>query len=155
MKLIKTTSQSDLKSSFRLTCYYGDFAYKYSGRLLQPIPWKEAPQIILNMKKLVEKEFNIEVNSVLLNRYRDGKDSNGWHSDNESVYGDKPNIVSCSFGETRDFLVKPKKGTDKKVEGSSGIFKNQNPNYRIYCVQCHLGIVEKLLNPLKDQCLIP
>ena len=98
----------------RLTCYIGDHAYKYSGRLLQPLPWSEAPVLVQNMRRIVQESLGVQLNSVLLNRYRHGQDGQGYHADDEPVYGDSPTIVSCSFGETRDFVVKPKEGGKKK-----------------------------------------
>ena len=47
---------------------------------------------------------------MLLNRYRDGKDSIGAHSDDEPELGDSPTIASISLGVTRKFILKPKTG---------------------------------------------
>jgi alkylated DNA repair dioxygenase AlkB len=41
-----------------------------------------------------------------LNYYRDGKDSNGWHADNEKELGTNPTIASLSFGAARTFQLK-------------------------------------------------
>jgi len=87
----------------RLTCYYGDYDYKYSGKLMKRIPFAEAPAIINVLKKMCEEQWEKQFgykylfNSVLLNRYRNGKDSMGWHNDLEPVYGDKPQIASITF----------------------------------------------------------
>jgi alkylated DNA repair dioxygenase AlkB len=43
---------------------------------------------------------------VLLNLYRDGKDSNGWHADNEKELGRNPIIASLSLGAPRVFHLK-------------------------------------------------
>ena len=43
---------------------------------------------------------------MLLNLYRDGQDSNGWHADNEKELGPEPRIASASFGEARYFQIK-------------------------------------------------
>ena len=45
-------------------------------------------------------------NSVLINLYRNGQDSMGWHSDNETVLGKEPVIASLSLGGTRRFQLK-------------------------------------------------
>lgn len=45
-------------------------------------------------------------NSVLLNQYRDGKDSNGWHADDEPELGINPPIASISLGGERYFQFK-------------------------------------------------
>jgi alkylated DNA repair dioxygenase AlkB len=49
---------------------------------------------------------SVEFTSVLLNLYRDGKDSNGWHADNEKELGKSPSIASVSFGAQRFFHLK-------------------------------------------------
>ena len=43
---------------------------------------------------------------MLLNYYRDGRDSNGWHADNEKELGQNPVIASLSFGCERMFHLK-------------------------------------------------
>jgi alkylated DNA repair dioxygenase AlkB len=40
---------------------------------------------------------------VLLNRYRSGADSMGWHADREPELGKEPVIASVSLGSTRRF----------------------------------------------------
>ena len=45
-------------------------------------------------------------NSVLLNRYRDGRDGMGWHADDEPELGRNPVIASVSFGATRRFRLR-------------------------------------------------
>ena len=54
-------------------------------------------------------------NSVLLNRYRTGKDSVAWHSDDEKEFGENPVIASVSFGDTRTFQFRHKKRKDLKT----------------------------------------
>ncbi|MFA6041016.1 MAG: alpha-ketoglutarate-dependent dioxygenase AlkB, partial [Methylophilus sp.] len=53
-------------------------------------------------------------NSVLLNYYRDGSDSMGFHSDNEAELGKNPVIASLSLGETRTLVLKHK--TNKSLK---------------------------------------
>jgi hypothetical protein len=54
-------------------------------------------------------------NSVLLNRYRNGKDSVSWHADDEPEFGERPVIASVSFGGTRTFQFKHKKRKELKA----------------------------------------
>ena len=54
------------------------------------------------------KKFKIDFNSVLVNYYRDGKDSMGWHSDDEKELGPNPTIASISFGSERDLVFRNK-----------------------------------------------
>ncbi|MFM5982088.1 MAG: alpha-ketoglutarate-dependent dioxygenase AlkB, partial [Sphaerospermopsis kisseleviana] len=58
-------------------------------------------------------QFNF--NSVLLNLYRDGKDSVSWHSDDEPELGKNPIIASVSFGATRRFSLRHKHSKNHKI----------------------------------------
>ena len=89
----------------RLTALYAEnnAAYKYSNITMHP--HRFTPKL-LQIKTAVEKEANHKFTSVLLNLYRDGNDSNGWHADNEKELGHNPVIASVSFGETRPFHFK-------------------------------------------------
>lgn len=86
----------------RLTALFGneDKSYSYSNIKMQPHPWNPLLRKI-NLK--LETEIKHTFTSVLLNLYRDGKDSNGWHSDNEKELGTNPIIASLSFGAERSF----------------------------------------------------
>ncbi len=48
--------------------------------------------LVLCAQEEVERLAGVGFNSCLLNYYRDGKDSMGWHSDNEPLYGSTPTI---------------------------------------------------------------
>jgi len=94
----------------RLTSWHGEpgTSYTYSGKRFEPLPW---PDLLLPLRKeLVEIG---EFNSVLVNYYRDGKDSVGFHSDDEPELG--PVIASVSLGSARRFVLK-RKSDDEKVE---------------------------------------
>src|SRR5262249_54771570 len=47
-------------------------------------------------------------NSLLLNLYRDGQDSIGFHTDAEPELGRDPVVATVSFGAQRDFVLKHK-----------------------------------------------
>ena len=53
------------------------------------------------IRAAVEQRTGRSFNSVLLNYYRSGSDSQGWHSDDEPVYGQNPVIASVRRGEPR------------------------------------------------------
>lgn len=84
----------------RLACWYGDEAYSYSGITLEPRPWSAR---LATLKAMVEAASNHSFNSVLVNLYRDGNDSMGWHADDEPELGSEPVIASLSLGCTRRF----------------------------------------------------
>ena len=98
----------------RLQAWYGDkhCSYSYSGLQLAPLVW--TPQLI-QLKTTVETVCQHTFNSVLLNLYRNGQDSNGWHSDDEPELGEHPIIASLSLGETRRFKLRHK--FDKTIKG--------------------------------------
>jgi alkylated DNA repair dioxygenase AlkB len=91
----------------RLTAFYGDATkdYSYSGIVMNPNDWNDD---LLFIKNRVEEVAKITFSSVLLNYYRDGKDSMGWHSDDEKELGQNPVIGSVSFGESRVFQMRHK-----------------------------------------------
>ncbi len=99
----------------RLTGWYGDEgkSYIYSGIEQHPEPWTPALTLI---KSKAEEISEVTFNSVLLNLYRDGKDSVSWHSDDESELGENPIIASISFGATRRFSLKHKISKDYKID---------------------------------------
>ncbi|MBM5668475.1 alpha-ketoglutarate-dependent dioxygenase AlkB [Burkholderia pseudomallei] len=86
----------------RLTAWQGepDALYVYSGIRNVPAPWTPA---VLELKRRVEAASRARFNSVLLNRYRNGFDSMGWHADDEPELGAEPVIASLSLGATRVF----------------------------------------------------
>lgn len=86
----------------RLSCWVGDegTAYKYSGALFEPHAW--TPTLAALREELAAR-FELRFNSVLANLYRDGRDSMGWHSDDEPELGREPAIASLSFGAVRRF----------------------------------------------------
>ena len=97
----------------RLVAWYGDpgASYTYSGLTWEPLPWTET---LRSLKQEVEAAVggylnsNPSFNSVLLNLYRTGQDSMGWHSDDEPELGRNPIIASLSLGATRRFSLQHK-----------------------------------------------
>ena len=87
----------------RLTAWYGDAAYTYSGLRHKPKKWLP---ILNELRCLVQYHTGEKFNSVLLNQYRWGSDSMSWHSDNEQELGQNPRIASLSFGGTRRFRLR-------------------------------------------------
>ena len=123
----------------RLTALFGNEgkSYKYSNIIMNPHPWN-AP--LLYLKQLVEQQCHHKFTTILLNLYRNERDSNGWHADNEKELGRDPIIASLSFGEERTFQIKhnSKKDTKQNIvlkhgslilmkEGSQIHYKHQIP----------------------------
>ncbi|WP_413999222.1 alpha-ketoglutarate-dependent dioxygenase AlkB family protein [Flavobacterium sp. W1B] len=97
----------------RLTALHGnqEKSYSYSNIKMQPHPWSF---LLQKIKSKVETVADVSFTSVLLNYYRDGKDSNGWHADNEKELGINPVIASLSFGAERIFQLKHNTQKDQK-----------------------------------------
>ncbi|WP_291725847.1 alpha-ketoglutarate-dependent dioxygenase AlkB family protein [Bernardetia sp.] len=107
----------------RFSAWYGDkdANYSYSNLKLEPNSWNEKLLFVKNeIEKLISisELENIKFNSVLMNWYRDGQDSMGWHSDNEKELGRNPVIASLNFGAARRFLFRNIKNKKEKVEFS-------------------------------------
>lgn len=86
----------------RLTALFGNDGktYSYSNIIMQPHKWNS---LLVFIKNEIEEICSENFTTVLLNLYRDGKDSNGWHADNEKELGKNPVIASVSFGAERVF----------------------------------------------------
>ena len=97
----------------RLSSWVADqgLAYSYSNMTMQAANWTNT---LNEIRGYVQKVCGEEFNSVLLNYYRDGQDSNGWHSDDEAELGENPCIASLSLGATRYFDLRCKR--DHKVK---------------------------------------
>jgi alkylated DNA repair dioxygenase AlkB len=89
----------------RLTALYANNnkSYSYSNITLKPHQFTKELQFI---KEKIDVLSTCSFTTCLLNLYRDGKDSNGWHADNEKELGQNPAIASISLGEPRYFHLK-------------------------------------------------
>jgi alkylated DNA repair dioxygenase AlkB len=98
----------------RLTAFFGNEgrSYSYSNITMHPHKWSP---LLMSIKEKVEKTTGAIYSTVLLNYYRDGKDSNGWHADNEKELGTNPIIASLSFGAERMFQLKHNAIPNQKI----------------------------------------
>ncbi|MFM1877510.1 MAG: hypothetical protein RLZZ241_376 [Bacteroidota bacterium] len=99
----------------RLTALYGEAGkpYSYSGITMHPNPF--TPDLE-DLRALVSNQSGVQFSSVLLNLYRDGQDSNGWHADNERELGPNPVIASVSLGAARYFHLKHRTLKDQRLK---------------------------------------
>lgn len=81
-------------------------SYGYAGISTEPMPW---PAFLMPTRFAIETRTGYPFNSVLVNRYKDGNDTVGWHSDDEPELGPAPIIASLSLGATRRFLLRNKR----------------------------------------------
>src|SRR6516225_428077 len=87
----------------RMTAWFGDADYTYSGICHRAAPF---PAVVQRLREWAQNISGASYNAVLLNLYRNGADSVGWHSDNEAGLGDCPTIASLSLGATRRFALR-------------------------------------------------
>jgi alkylated DNA repair dioxygenase AlkB len=90
----------------RLIAWAGDLGYRYSGQTLEPRALTPAVERLL---RPVRERTGVCFNHVLVNRYRDGNDSMGFHADDEPELGEDPVVASLSFGTARRFVLKPRR----------------------------------------------
>lgn len=97
----------------RLIAWYGDLnrKYTYSGIAMTPMPW--TPLLLAIRLRVVEACVE-RFNSVLLNYYRNERDSMGMHSDDESELGPRPTIASVSLGQERVFTFAPRRSHGRR-----------------------------------------
>lgn len=86
----------------RLEAFFadGNLSYSYSGQQLNT---QRITDELNELKTRVESVSQLDFNAILVNLYRDGQDSNGWHADNEKELGSNPLIASVSLGAERIF----------------------------------------------------
>jgi alkylated DNA repair dioxygenase AlkB len=121
----------------RLTAWYADagLSYTYSGVTHQAIEWTS---LLERIRRDCESVAKSAFNSLLLNYYRTGQDSMGYHADDEKELGVNPVIASVSFGATRTFHLKHKKSRERLTfelsHGSLLIMGGTCQHHWIHCV---------------------
>ena len=98
----------------RKMAWYGDegLSYTYSGIERIAKPWQKD---LFRLKEKIEIYTSQYFNSCLLNRYLDGTQGMGWHSDDEPTLGNPNTICSVSLGAERRFCFRHKQ-TKEKIE---------------------------------------
>ncbi len=97
----------------RLSAWYGDATYAYSGITLEPRAWHP---LLADLRDRCRAMAGTPFNSVLANYYRDGRDSMDWHSDDEATLGPNPVIASVNLGAARRFQLRRKDDKARKIE---------------------------------------
>ncbi len=117
----------------RLTCLFATNKkpYRYANITMQPHQF--TPELI-EIKNELQKLVNIEFTTCLLNLYRNGQDSNGWHADDEKELGKNPIIASITLGQERFFHLRNKKDKSLKHKlllehGSLLMMKGETQHY--------------------------
>lgn len=79
--------------------------YHYAGLELKARSFTPVlAEILLHLEK--DRRTRIQANSVLLNRYDDGKSEIRWHADKEPQLGPSPTICTVNLGASRVFSLR-------------------------------------------------
>jgi len=100
----------------RQTCFYArdpSLNYRYSG--IDNSNCKGFPPVVERVCKRVSKRLEMEFNYCLLNKYSDGRQTIGWHADDERDLAAGSVIASCSFGAERFFDLRRRDDNSKKT----------------------------------------
>lgn len=112
----------------RMTFFFGNRNYKYSGQMKIGTPFTKP---ITYLSNLIEEFCNVEkgyFNGCLLNWYRDGKDSITYHSDDEKDMVKNGIIAVLSVGVKREFYLKNLKTNEVEIFSlSNGSLTIMNP----------------------------
>lgn len=134
----------------RLTALYAnnDKPYTYSNLTMHPHKFTTN---LLQIKSKVELQTQLQFTTCLLNLYRDGADSNGWHADNEKSLGKHPVIASVSLGASRIFHLKHRHDKSLKHKlllepGSLLIMKGKTQEYWLHQIPKTKKKVESRIN---------
>lgn len=97
----------------RLTALFANntLPYSYANITMHPEVFSRE---LLQIKAAIEAIEPTVFTTCLANLYRDGKDSNGWHADDEKELGQNPVIASVTLGQERWFHLKHKE--DKSLK---------------------------------------
>ncbi|MDP2317453.1 MAG: alpha-ketoglutarate-dependent dioxygenase AlkB [Pseudomonadota bacterium] len=91
----------------RRIAWYGEVDYGYSGVIHPARPF--SPRIA-TIAAEVERLTTFRFNTVLVNLYRGGADSMGWHADDDYPPAETAAIASVSFGAARRFDLRAREG---------------------------------------------
>lgn len=132
---LKVYNKQHLTPRLVAWCANPEISYRYSNDTLIPQPWTLE---LLSVKQKIETALNTQFNGVLINYYRDGNDSMGWHRDNEEALGKTPVIASLSLGAQRSFQLRSKNYQSQcsieLKDGSLFVMKGETQTYWQHCL---------------------
>ena len=80
--------------------------YKYSRQIMKSQPLTES---LVKLLAMINSKYDADFNGILINEYKDGNNSIGAHSDDETGLSKNAGIVAISYGSTRKFRIRNKK----------------------------------------------
>lgn len=134
----------------RLTALYvdNDKPYSYSNITMQPHKFSRE---LIEIKEEIELKAKAKFTACLLNLYRDGNDSNGWHADNEKELGANPVIASVTLGQERYFHLKHRNRKDLKHKiilehGSLLLMKGETQHHWLHQIPKTAKAIQERIN---------
>lgn len=106
--------------------------YNYSKQLA---PSQPLTPLLRNLIDEVNKSLHTDFNGILINRYNDGRDYLGPHSDDERGLARGSVVAGISLGASRTFRVRPKEGkgyTDVETKNGQLIVMDGENFQKIY-----------------------
>jgi alkylated DNA repair dioxygenase AlkB len=73
------------------------------------------PALLEDMRVLLSRRYEVDLDSAGFNLYRDGSDSVAWHRDRIAAEIEGPIVCLVSVGEPRKFLLRPRDGGRSKT----------------------------------------
>jgi alkylated DNA repair dioxygenase AlkB len=95
----------------RLNAWFADAGLRYTYSGLSHLGSGWLPELAA-IKEKAEAASGAAFNSLLLNLYRGGQDSIGFHTDAEPELRENPAVATVSFGSERDFLLRHRKAKE-------------------------------------------
>ena len=121
----------------RLNAWFADAGLRYSYSGLSHLGSGWLPELAASKDK-AEAVAGATFNSLLLNLYRDGRDSIGFHTDAEPELGQNPVVATVSFGSARDFQLRHRKSrevlTYRVGHGSLLVMGGTSQHYWLHAV---------------------
>ena len=105
----------DISLENRYLAFYGDFPYQYGNIKHKAKPFSDNVYLCKILEHLNVLMPELNYNSALITKYRDGNDFLNYHSDNEVEICPNSDIVTLSFGVTRVINFRPKTQTSIPV----------------------------------------
>ncbi len=124
-----------------------NLSYEYSGLLRTPALWTP---LLSELLELCQSASGAKFNSVLVNLYRHGNDSMGWHADNEKANGPDPTIASISLGASRRFDLRHRESKEtirtELTHGSLLVMSGKSQNAWLHQIPKSKRVTEPRIN---------
>jgi alkylated DNA repair dioxygenase AlkB len=95
----------------RSSLWFGCMDYSYSQVNIKARGPLRSNKLLSRLGMRLSRDLGCDFNSCLVNLYKNGRDSCGWHADDEGIFGENPTIASISLGCARQFQLRPIPGT--------------------------------------------